>query len=80
MSTINQLKLQRSVGARIREIRESLNMEQQQLAARIDIEKSSMSRIESGKTNPTLWTLAKIANALEVEIYELLYFEYFKRT
>ena len=38
----------------------------------LDIEKSNMSRIESGNTNPTIIMLKKIAEELEVSLKELL--------
>jgi|JI10StandDraft_1071094.scaffolds.fasta_scaffold1237328_2 transcriptional regulator with XRE-family HTH domain len=61
-----------SLGDRIREVRLSKAMTQNELATLCHFEKASMSRIESGKTNVTLLTLRKISKALEVEIDELL--------
>lgn len=60
------------IGKRIVEIRKSKNLSQQDLAALCNYEKSNMSRIEYGKSNITVGTLNKIANALEVEVTELL--------
>lgn len=60
------------VGNRIKEIRESKNITQQELAARCDFEKSNMSRIESGNTNPTLLTLYKICTSLDISLEELM--------
>ena len=60
------------VGNRIKEIRESKNITQQELAARCDYEKSNMSRIESGNTNPTLLTLYKICTSLDISLEELM--------
>lgn len=42
------------------------------LAVEIGIEDSSLRRIESGRTSPTLKTLIRIANALQIEVSELL--------
>lgn len=36
-----------------------------------NIDPTNISRIEAGRTNPTLLTLQRIANALEVNISEL---------
>jgi transcriptional regulator with XRE-family HTH domain len=69
MSDINFLV---SIGSRIKEIRTKKNMTQFELAVRCEFEKASMSRIESGKTNPTVLTLRKISNALEVPVSEFL--------
>ncbi len=63
--------LQIKVGKRIREIRESKGISQQELAAKCNFEKSNMSRLESGRVNSTLATIEKIALALEVNIIEL---------
>ena len=59
------------LGKRIRALRQEKGLSQQQLATDCDFEKSNLSRIESGKTNPTTLTLLKIANALHIEIFKL---------
>ncbi len=45
---------------------------QQDLASRCDFEKSSLSRLEAGRTNPTIWTLYKIASAMNISVAELM--------
>ncbi|HET9569836.1 MAG TPA: helix-turn-helix transcriptional regulator [Bacteroidales bacterium] len=60
------------VGLRIRSIRESKELSQQDLAAKCNFEKSNMSRIEAGRTNLTLKTLFIISNALSISAKELL--------
>lgn len=60
------------VGNRIVSIREKRNLKQIDLAIKIDIEDSALRRVESGRTNPTLKTLLKIAEGLDVDISELL--------
>lgn len=60
------------VGERIRKIREAKNISQQEIAVLCDFEKSSMSRIEAGRTNPTVTTLFKISAALGVTIKDLV--------
>ncbi len=67
--------LQKKVGIRIQEIRELKNISQQELAAMCNLEKSNMSRLESGRVNSTLATLNKIAKGLEVNIIELFKFQ-----
>ena len=62
------------VGKRIQEIRDKKKISQQDLAAKCNFEKSNMSRLEAGKVNPTLSTLEKISNALEVNITDLFNF------
>tara|TARA_R110002050_G_scaffold167468_1_gene298257 strand:+ start:22257 stop:22475 length:219 start_codon:yes stop_codon:yes gene_type:complete len=65
-------QLQEKIGERIRQLRESKGISQQNLAAICNFEKSNLSRIEAGRTNPTIFTLFKISQALEVSIAELV--------
>ncbi len=60
------------IGLNIKQIRVSKGISQQKLAADCNFEKSNMSRIESGNTNPTIYTLYNISVALGVDIKELL--------
>jgi len=52
-------------------LREERNIPQQDLAATCNIEKSNFSRLEAGGTNPTFYTLYKIAESLKVSLPEL---------
>lgn len=65
-------QLQQKIGQRIRELRESKGISQQNLAAICNFEKANLSRIEAGRTNPTVSTLYKISQALEIKISELV--------
>jgi transcriptional regulator with XRE-family HTH domain len=60
------------VGKRIKELRDEKRISQQELAAMLDYEKSNMSRLESGTTNPRVGTLYRVAKALKVPLSELL--------
>lgn len=66
--------LQIKVGKRIQQIRIEKKLSQQDLAAKCNFEKSNMSRLESGGVNPTLSTLEKVANALDITLAELFTF------
>jgi transcriptional regulator with XRE-family HTH domain len=66
--------LQINVGKQIQKIRESKGLSQQDLAAKCNFEKSNMSRLETGRVNPTLSTLDKVAKALDVTLIELFSF------
>ena len=68
---MKELDLLVKVGERIRIIRVKKNMTQNALAIECNFEKASMSRIESGRTNPTIRTLNKICSALEIPMVEL---------
>jgi len=63
-------KFLNTLGARIKELRLSKEMTQNDLATHCDFEKASMSRIEAGKTNITILTLHKISKALDIDIVE----------
>jgi transcriptional regulator with XRE-family HTH domain len=69
--TMNDSDLLIKLGERIKTIRMKKNMTQNDLAIECDFEKASMSRIESGQSNPTIRTLYRISNALEIHITEL---------
>lgn len=59
------------LGGRIRDIRVTRDITQARLAELCHIQKSSISRIEAGKSNITMATLYCIAFALEVELEDL---------
>ena len=69
---MNEQQLFLAIGERIRSVRMQKNMNQQDLAARCNFEKSNMSRIESGRTNLTVRSLDRIARALDVKIRDLV--------
>lgn len=62
------------VGERIVILRTRMGLRQVDLAHEADIDDGFLRRIETGKVNPTLKTLEKIANGLEVQIKELFDF------
>ncbi|MDR3706377.1 MAG: helix-turn-helix transcriptional regulator [Paludibacteraceae bacterium] len=65
------------VGKRIKEIRESKEMAQVDLVVKMEgnIDTTNISRIESGRTNPTVYTLFRISQALEVSMSDLINIE-----
>ena len=56
------------LGKKIKQIRKSSGYTQEQLSELIGIETGSLSGIESGRCFPSLVTLEKIANVLNVEL------------
>ena len=56
------------IGNRIRDIRQSQNLSQQDLADQAEITRANISRIEAGKYSPGLDVLSQIAEALNCEI------------
>ncbi len=61
-----------AIGSKIRKLRESKNLSIQDLADKLDIEYNNVIRIEKGRTNFTIGTLVKIANALEVDLKDIV--------
>ena len=60
------------IGRRIKNIRESKGLTQQQISDICDFEKSTVSRIEAGRTNLTIKTLYKISQSLGVEMTDIV--------
>ena len=67
--------IKKLIGQRIKEIRTSKKITQQQLADMIDIDQRSLSAIECGNNFPTK-NLLKIANSLGVELKEIFDYEH----
>ncbi len=60
------------IAANIKKIRKEKGIRQVDLAYSCGFEKQNMQRIESAKTSPTLKTLLRISEALEVDIRDLI--------
>ena len=60
------------VARAVRDIRHSRGMSQRQLAGRMQVPRTYISKIENGKALPTLSSLERLATALEVHICALL--------
>ena len=65
---MNDPRFLAALGARIKELRLNKHLTQNELAMLCNFEKASMSRIESGQTNVTIYTLKKISKALDVPL------------
>lgn len=59
-------------GENIRRIRLAKGMSQGDLCKKLEVDRAYMSNVESGKKNPTLATIERIANALDVSIEDLM--------
>ncbi len=60
------------IATAIRSLRLRNGLSQRQLALRMSVPRTYVSKIENDKATPTLSSLARLAKALEVEIAELL--------
>lgn len=61
-----------SIGDNIRKYRKSGKLTQKDLGEAIGISNTYLSDIETGRTNPSIKTLKKIAKALDINYIELL--------
>jgi len=60
------------VAAQVRDIRKARHLSQRQLAGRMQVPRTYISKIENGKAIPTLGSLERLAAALEVDICQLV--------
>jgi len=60
------------VAALVRDVRRSRHLSQRQLAGRMQVPRTYISKIENGKAIPTLGSLERLAGALEVEMGQLV--------
>jgi ribosome-binding protein aMBF1 (putative translation factor) len=64
----SELRAALYAGIAIRDARQDAGLSQTELAARIGIAQSALSRIEAGRANPTLGTLQRVTDALGVPL------------
>jgi transcriptional regulator with XRE-family HTH domain len=61
------------IGYRLRSLREQKNLSQEEVVKRTGLIRSYISRVENGHTVPSVATMEKMARALEISLYQLLY-------
>lgn len=61
-----------NLGKRIKGLREEKNLTQQQAADALGVSVHTVSKYEQGQREPSMEIMNKIANILEVELFELL--------
>jgi len=62
-----------TIGSKLRELREQRGLSQGDIEKATGLLRCYTSRVENGHTVPSLSTLEKYAEALEVKLYELFY-------
>ena len=60
------------VAAQVKDIRKARHLSQRQLASRMQVPRTYISKIENGKAIPTLGSLERLALALDVDICQLV--------
>jgi len=59
-------------GLLIKEIRREKSISQEELAAKTGLDRSFISLVENGKRNPTLTTVIKLSQGLEIGLSDLM--------
>lgn len=72
---MDEVELRLHLGQRVKYLRRLSNFTQAQLAEKTNLSVNYISEIETGITSPTLKTLLKIAQELNVKMKELFDFE-----
>jgi DNA-binding XRE family transcriptional regulator len=72
ISNMSKKSISIKFGEKVREIRVSQNLSQEQLAHLADVHRTYIGMVERAEKNITLVNIEKIANALNVKIKDLL--------
>lgn len=65
----------RKFGKNLRRIRQEGKLSQEALSDKAEVPRSQIARIERGEVNPTINTLKRIADVLEIDVYQLFQFD-----
>lgn len=65
-------EINRKIGIRIRVARLDKKISQEKLAEFADLNKNTVGSIERGEISPTIETLYKISEALDIELHDLV--------
>lgn len=71
---MNKDNLNRKIGQKIVELRVAKGWSQSDLAKACHKDRQGIEKLEKGKVNPTFYTLYEVAQALEVNVSELVDF------
>ncbi len=73
------MDIKQKVGLRIRELRKQLELSQESLAYKAEVDRTYMTDVENGRRNVSLEILEKIIKALEVSFTEFFNSKEFKK-
>lgn len=68
-------EIDEKVGMNVRLERTKRRLSQERLAELAELSTTTMGTIERGEQSPSVQTLAKVANALNIELFKLFIFE-----
>ena len=63
---------ERAIVLRLKDLRTEKGVSANALAAKIKVDRSTITHMEADRTRPTLWLLLKIAKGLDVQLSEVL--------
>lgn len=72
------MDIRERLGARVKELREKLDISQKELAFRADLDRSYIAGIENGARNVSIANIEKLAHALECSLIDFFDHELFK--
>ena len=73
------MDIKEKVGNRIRELRKQLELSQESLAYKSEVDRTYMTDVENGRRNVSIEILQKIISALEVSFAEFFNSKEFKK-
>jgi transcriptional regulator with XRE-family HTH domain len=68
-----RLLIQKQFGEHLIKLRKSKKITPAELARRCFMERSSIARLEMGRTLPTIYMLKKLADGLDIDIQDILH-------
>jgi putative transcriptional regulator len=71
---MDKARFQKKLGKHIATLRREKGLSQVEFGYMIEMQKQNVNRLENGRSNPTAFTLAKIALALEIPYKEIMNF------
>ena len=72
MVIMTNIAINKQIGIKIKLLRTKSQFSQEKLAEKADMNKNTIGLIERGEISPSIETLYKIANALNIELKELV--------
>jgi len=69
---VDRLEMAKIVGRRVRELRRMQSLSQRELAHRLNVPRTYVSKAETCKVLPTIGTLSRLAAALSVQVHRLI--------
>ncbi len=69
---MNKEQILAELGKNLKAARINASKTQEQLAESLDFDRAHISRLESGKRNPSFFTICKIAEYLQVDLKSLI--------